>query len=44
MIDKMMNCTAVERYDLAGRNYGYYMAGIDQGIGDEIAHFNRKNI
>ncbi len=25
MIDKMMNCTAVGRYDLAGRIYGDYM-------------------
>jgi len=40
MIDKMMNCTAVERYDLAGRIYVDYMAFIEQGIGDEITHFN----
>ena len=39
-----MNCTAVERNDLAGRIYGDYMTGIEQGIGDEIAHLNRTNI
>jgi hypothetical protein len=44
MIDKMMNCTAVEWNDSAGRIYGDYMTGIEQGIGDEIAHFSRTNI
>ena len=44
MIDKTMNCTAVERYDFAGRIYGDYMTDFEQWIGDEIAHFNRKNI
>jgi hypothetical protein len=44
MIDKMTNCTAVERYDFAGKIYGDYMAGIEKGIGDEIGHLNRENI
>ena len=39
-----MNCTASERQDSNGPVYVDYMAGIEQGIGDEIAHFNRKNI
>ena len=44
MIDKMMNCTAVERYDFAGRIYGDYMTDFEQWSSDDIAHFNRKNI
>jgi len=34
-----MNCTAVERYDFAGRIYGDYMALINQGIVDEVGDF-----
>jgi len=44
MIDKMMNCTAGERWDLAGRVYGDYISFIERGIGDDIADLTRRNI
>jgi hypothetical protein len=39
-----MNCTVVQRYELTGRIYGDYIAGIVIEIFDEMAHLTRKNI
>ena len=44
MIDKMVNCTAVERTDFTGAVYGDYMDGLESIVFNEGADLSAMHL